>query len=58
MYLLNLVYIILANKIYEFSFSSIKHKESLDQKLELLSTALQTRSYRTHLLSCKDEGSQ
>ncbi|CAD8070680.1 unnamed protein product [Paramecium sonneborni] len=52
------LYLILANKIYEFSFDSIKQREFQEQQFEVLNSAIQSKLSKTNIQNINDEGSQ
>ncbi|CAD8090733.1 unnamed protein product [Paramecium sonneborni] len=52
------LYLILANKIYEFSFDTIKQREYQEQQFEALNSAIQCKMSKTNILNINEEGSQ
>ncbi|CAD8093959.1 unnamed protein product [Paramecium primaurelia] len=52
------LYLILANKIYEFSFDSVKEREYQEKQFEALNSAIQSKMSKTNIQNINEEGSQ
>ncbi|CAK79082.1 unnamed protein product (macronuclear) [Paramecium tetraurelia] len=52
------LYLILANKIYEFSFDSVKEREFQEKQFEALNSAIQSKMSKTNIQNINEEGSQ